>query len=122
MTALTPANVLKLRCTNSMGGHPLSANGAFPMRFSLGQRPKNRPPQAVVRFTHQNAATLLHVEDLNARYGNTTAVAPMSFSPSPGQTLALVGESAACKTSTALALCGFVPRDPQVRGEGYHHG
>src|SRR5690625_2226401 len=122
MTALTPANVLKLRCTNSMGGHPLSANGAFPMRFSLGQRPQNRPPQAVVRFTHQNSATLLHVQDLNVRYGNKTVVEPMSFSLSPGQTLALVGESGSGKTSTALALCGLLPRNAQVRGAAYYQG
>src|SRR5690625_7854068 len=111
MTALTPANVLKLRCTNSMGGHPLSANGAFPILFALGQIPQNRPPQAVVRFTHQNSATLLHVQDLNVRYGNKTVVEPMSFSLSPGQTLSLEGESASGNTSTTTALPGVIPRN-----------
>src|SRR5690625_2080925 len=110
MTALTPDNEFSLHCTNSMGGHPLSANGVFPVRFSLGDRPHGELTQAIDTAAHQKHHFLLQVQDLTVRYGRKTVVEPMNFSLAQGQTLALVGESGSGKTTTALALCGLLDR------------
>ena len=122
MTALTPDNEFSLHCTNSMGGHPLSANGVFPVRFSLGDRPHGELTQAIDTAAHQKHHFLLQVQDLTVRYGRKTVVEPMNFSLAQGQTLALVGESGSGKTTTALALCGLLPRNAHVQGEAYFQG
>ncbi len=47
---------------------------------------------------------LLQVEGLTVRFGSVPAIADVSFSLMPGETLAIVGESSSGKSVTALAL------------------
>ncbi|HLR30528.1 MAG TPA: ABC transporter ATP-binding protein, partial [Paenalcaligenes sp.] len=122
MTVLIPDNEFSLHCTNSVGGHPLSANGVFPVRFSLGDTPRDDQLQVLDTPSRENPASLLHVQNLTIRYGSKTVVEPMSFTLCQGQTLALVGESGSGKTTTALALCGLLPRNAHVQGAAYFQG
>ncbi|SIQ15053.1 peptide/nickel transport system ATP-binding protein [Alkalispirochaeta americana] len=59
---------------------------------------------------------LLEVQDLHVHYttddGTARAVNGIDFSLHRGETLGLVGETGAGKTTTALALLGLVPRPP----------
>ena len=63
---------------------------------------------------------LLQVKDL--RVGFTTdaedvaAVRGMSFDVRPGEVVALVGESGAGKSATAMAVVGLLPEYAQVSG------
>lgn len=52
---------------------------------------------------------MIEVSDLTKRYGNFTAVHPLSFSVGPGEVLGLVGPNGAGKTSTLRCLAGIVP-------------
>ena len=67
--------------------------------------------------------SLLEVKDLHVHYitenGTAKAVNGISFSLEKGETLGLVGETGAGKTTTALALMRLVPDPPGkiVQGE-----
>ncbi len=65
---------------------------------------------------------LLEVSDLNVVYktyeGTVAAVNGIDFSLSPGETLGLVGESGAGKTTTALSIMGLIPSPPGIIRSG----
>lgn len=48
------------------------------------------------------------VEDLHKTYGDTVAVAGISFSVAPGEILGLAGPNGAGKTTTLRSLCGII--------------
>ena len=70
----------------------------------------------------QNNETVLEVDDLVVHYnteeGVAEAVNGMSFTLHKGETLGLVGETGAGKTSVALAIMGLLPVPPSqiIRG------
>ena len=53
---------------------------------------------------------LLEVRDLTIRLGEVSFVRNLNFSVEEGKTLAIIGESGAGKTLTALAIMGFLDR------------
>jgi branched-chain amino acid transport system ATP-binding protein len=55
-----------------------------------------------------SAQPLLHVEQLNVRYGPVHAVQDLELSVAAGQIVTLIGANGAGKTSTLAALCGLV--------------
>ena len=63
-----------------------------------------------------NANTLLEVKDLVIKYKTDTgvvdAVNGISFSLNKGETLGLVGETGAGKTTTALGIINLIPDPP----------
>ena len=65
-------------------------------------------------------APIVRVEGLSASYRvdetRVAAVRDVSFELYPGETLALVGESASGKTSIALAMLGLLPSNATVEG------
>ncbi|MFH8294121.1 ATP-binding cassette domain-containing protein [Streptomyces sp. NPDC018059] len=63
---------------------------------------------------------LLDVTDLVVRHGDRTVVDRVSFRVDAGETLALIGESGAGKSSTALAVLGLLRPEPgsSVRFDG----
>ena len=58
----------------------------------------------------------LRVEDLHVRYGERHAVRGVSFAVSPGETLAVVGESGCGKSSTAHAIARLLPPGTTMAG------
>jgi peptide/nickel transport system ATP-binding protein len=65
----------------------------------------------------RSGAPLLAVTDLHVTFtGGARAVRGMGFGVAPGETLALVGESGAGKTATALAAVGLLPPTAEVTG------
>jgi len=60
--------------------------------------------------------SLLEVNGLSIRYGDTAVVDEVSFSVSPGESVGLVGESGSGKSQTALAIVGLLPRQARVSG------
>lgn len=52
---------------------------------------------------------MIRVEDFHKAYGQTVAVAGLSFELRPGQILGLLGPNGAGKTTTLRALCGIIP-------------
>ncbi|NNF56543.1 MAG: ABC transporter ATP-binding protein [Acidimicrobiales bacterium] len=52
---------------------------------------------------------VVEVVDLSVRYGPIAAVSDASFTVEAGQTVALIGENGAGKTSSLLALLGTIP-------------
>lgn len=52
---------------------------------------------------------MIEVVDLHKTYGQTVAVAGLSFSVLPGQILGLIGPNGAGKTTTMRALAGIIP-------------
>jgi len=60
--------------------------------------------------------SLLQVENLNIRYGNTTVVSDLSFHVSAGESVGVVGESGSGKTQTALAIMGLLPNTAKTSG------
>ncbi|WP_042285976.1 ABC transporter ATP-binding protein [Nocardiopsis alba] len=51
----------------------------------------------------------LAVDDLNVRYGDTTAVEGVSLDVAPAETVAVIGPSGCGKSSTLRAVAGLVP-------------
>ncbi len=101
MTAIIPDNAFNLYNTHSMSAHPNSANDVLPVRCGSAD---------------STPCPLLSVQNLHVRYGSRVAVHSISFALHAGSTVALVGESGSGKTTTALALCGLLPRPAQVHG------
>ncbi len=52
---------------------------------------------------------LIRVEDYHKTYGETVAVAGLSFHVETGQILGLVGPNGAGKTTTLRAIAGIIP-------------
>lgn len=68
--------------------------------------------------------TGLSVSDLTVSVGDRTLVAPLSLSVSPGELVAIIGESGSGKSMTARALTGLLPRGVRATGESViddHH-
>jgi oligopeptide/dipeptide ABC transporter ATP-binding protein len=63
---------------------------------------------------------LLEVEDLSVEFdtrrGRVRAIDQVSFTVTPGETLALVGESGCGKSITSLAVMGLLPANGRVAG------
>jgi ABC-2 type transport system ATP-binding protein len=63
---------------------------------------------------------VIEVEHLVKRYGDTDAVADLTFSVGPGETLGLVGPNGAGKTTTLRCICGILrPSAGTVRVAGH---
>jgi oligopeptide/dipeptide ABC transporter ATP-binding protein len=60
--------------------------------------------------------SLLAVDKLNIRYGESLAVADIGFSIEKGESVGLVGESGSGKSQTALAVLGLLPATAAVSG------
>lgn len=60
--------------------------------------------------------SLLEVNKLSIRYGDTTVVDELSFAVDRGESVGLVGESGSGKSQTALAILGLSPRGARVSG------
>ena len=60
--------------------------------------------------------SLLDVNALTIRYGDTCVVNDLSFALEPGEAVGLVGESGSGKSQTALALLGLLRRSASVEG------
>ena len=60
--------------------------------------------------------SLLEVNELSIRYGDTTVVDEVSFAIGRGQSVGLVGESGSGKSQTALSILGLLPRQAKVAG------
>ena len=60
--------------------------------------------------------SLLQIENLGIRYGDTDVVQDLSFSLQPGESVGMVGESGSGKTQTALAILGLLPQTATTSG------
>jgi peptide/nickel transport system ATP-binding protein len=60
--------------------------------------------------------SLLDVNDLSIRYGDTAVVDEFSFSVGRGECVGLVGESGSGKSQTALAILGLLPKQARLSG------
>ena len=60
--------------------------------------------------------SLLEVNGLTIRYGDTHAVRDLSFAVDSGESVGLVGESGSGKTQTALAILGLLPTNAATAG------
>ena len=60
--------------------------------------------------------SLLSVDGLTIRYGDTPAVHKLSFALERGESVGLVGESGSGKTQTALAVLGLLPANAATEG------
>jgi peptide/nickel transport system ATP-binding protein len=60
--------------------------------------------------------SLLDVEGVSIRYGDTAVVEELSFSVDQGESVGLVGESGSGKSQTALAILGLLPRQAGISG------
>ena len=60
--------------------------------------------------------SLLDVNGLCIRYGDSEVVSGLSFGVGAGESLGLVGESGSGKTQTALAILGLLPATASVEG------
>jgi peptide/nickel transport system ATP-binding protein len=60
--------------------------------------------------------SLLAIDKLSIRYGDSEAVADIGFSIERGESVGLVGESGSGKSQTALAILGLLPATASVTG------
>ncbi|MGI9222416.1 MAG: dipeptide ABC transporter ATP-binding protein [Woeseiaceae bacterium] len=60
--------------------------------------------------------SLLQVDRLHVRYGDTNAVSGISFDIQRGESVGLVGESGSGKSQTALAILGLLPASADFGG------
>ncbi|WP_327145178.1 ABC transporter ATP-binding protein [Nocardia sp. NBC_01327] len=60
--------------------------------------------------------TLLEIDDLTVRFGETTVLDGIGFALDAGERLGLIGASGSGKSLTALAILGLLPQEAQVRG------
>jgi oligopeptide/dipeptide ABC transporter ATP-binding protein len=60
--------------------------------------------------------SLLSIDGLSVRYGESLAVADIGFSIEKGESVGLVGESGSGKSQTALAVLGLLPETAVVTG------
>jgi len=60
--------------------------------------------------------SLLAIDKLSIRYGDSLAVADIGFSIEKGESVGLVGESGSGKSQTALAVLGLLPTTATVAG------
>ncbi|MDH3432262.1 MAG: ABC transporter ATP-binding protein [Gammaproteobacteria bacterium] len=60
--------------------------------------------------------SLLELDGLTIRYGDTDVVRDLSFGVDNGESVGLVGESGSGKTQTALAILGLLPANATVAG------
>jgi len=60
--------------------------------------------------------TLLRVDGLTIRYGDTAVVDDLGFTVDAGESVGLVGESGSGKTQTALAILGLLPSAANAAG------
>ena len=60
--------------------------------------------------------SLLAIDKLSIRYGDSLAVADIGFSIEKGESVGLVGESGSGKSQTALAILGLLPATASVSG------
>jgi ABC-type microcin C transport system duplicated ATPase subunit YejF len=60
--------------------------------------------------------SLLDVNGLRIRYGESEVVSGLSFTLESGESLGLVGESGSGKTQTALAILGLLPKTASIEG------
>lgn len=60
--------------------------------------------------------SLLAVDGLTIRAGDTTLVSNLSLDIAPGERVGLIGESGSGKSLTAMAITGLLPRNLQVSG------
>jgi peptide/nickel transport system ATP-binding protein len=61
--------------------------------------------------------SLLSVDGLTIRYGDTAVVRDLSFAVEKGESVGLVGQSGSGKSQTALAVLGLLPAQAEVSGE-----
>ena len=70
----------------------------------------------------QMSNELIRVEDYHKTYGETVAVAGLSFHVEAGQILGLVGPNGAGKTTTLRAIAGIIPpTEGRLSVAGYDH-
>jgi peptide/nickel transport system ATP-binding protein len=60
--------------------------------------------------------SLLDVNGLHVRYGDSEVVSDLSFGVEAGESVGLVGESGSGKTQTALAILGLLPATASLEG------
>jgi len=60
--------------------------------------------------------TLLTINDLTVRYGDSVVVDSVSFAVHRGESVGIVGESGSGKSQTALSLLGLLPANAAVTG------
>ena len=60
--------------------------------------------------------SLLRVDELTIRYGDTSVVRDLSFALTAGESVGLVGESGSGKTQTGLAILGLLPGSATTQG------
>ncbi|MEL6391605.1 MAG: ABC transporter ATP-binding protein [Bacteroidota bacterium] len=65
---------------------------------------------------------LLQVKDLTLSFGEREVLSRLSLVVSPGERIALLGESGSGKSLTALSLLGLLPKTCKAQGEIYLNG
>ena len=60
--------------------------------------------------------SLLEIENLSIRYGDTVVVDGLGFEVDHGESVGLVGESGSGKSQTAMAILGLLPRQAHISG------